>query len=100
MEAIALGADVIYLNEDEIKMHAVEVFDVERPWQNLKSGCRKVRSRVLGHLHCYTAARGTNLARGLITNCSRRCSKTCAIQPAMRPNARRPPPAYRGAPSA
>jgi ribulose-5-phosphate 4-epimerase/fuculose-1-phosphate aldolase len=37
MEAIALGADVIYLNEDELKMHAVEVFDVERPWQNLKS---------------------------------------------------------------
>jgi ribulose-5-phosphate 4-epimerase/fuculose-1-phosphate aldolase len=37
MEAIALGADVIYLNDDELKMHAVEVFDVERPWQNLKS---------------------------------------------------------------
>jgi HCOMODA/2-hydroxy-3-carboxy-muconic semialdehyde decarboxylase len=37
MEAITLGADVIYLNEDELKMHTVEVFDVERPWQNLKS---------------------------------------------------------------
>jgi len=37
MEAIALGGEVTYLNEDEIKMHSVEVFDVERPWQNLKS---------------------------------------------------------------
>jgi ribulose-5-phosphate 4-epimerase/fuculose-1-phosphate aldolase len=37
MEAAALGRDTIYLNEDEIKMHPVEVFDVERPWQNLKS---------------------------------------------------------------
>jgi ribulose-5-phosphate 4-epimerase/fuculose-1-phosphate aldolase len=37
MEAIALGGEVIYLNEDELKMHPVEVFDVERPWQNLKS---------------------------------------------------------------
>jgi len=37
MEAIALGRDVIYLNEDELKMHPVEVFDADRPWQNLKS---------------------------------------------------------------
>ena len=37
MEAITLGGQVIYLNEDELKMHPVEVFDVERPWQNLKS---------------------------------------------------------------
>jgi 3-hydroxy-2-methylpyridine-4,5-dicarboxylate 4-decarboxylase len=37
MEAIALGGEVIYLNEDELKMHPVEVFDVDRPWQNLKS---------------------------------------------------------------
>ena len=37
MEAIALGGQVIYLNEDELKMHPVEVFDVDRPWQNLKS---------------------------------------------------------------
>ena len=36
MEAIALGGELIYLNEDELKMHSVEVFDVERPWQNLK----------------------------------------------------------------
>jgi ribulose-5-phosphate 4-epimerase/fuculose-1-phosphate aldolase len=37
MEAIALGGPLIYLDEDELKMHPVEVFDVERPWQNLKS---------------------------------------------------------------
>ena len=37
MEAIALGGQVIYLDEDELKMHPVEVFDVDRPWQNLKS---------------------------------------------------------------
>jgi HCOMODA/2-hydroxy-3-carboxy-muconic semialdehyde decarboxylase len=37
MEAIALGGQVIPLNEDELKMHPVEVFDVDRPWQNLKS---------------------------------------------------------------
>jgi len=37
MEAIALGGQVIYLNENELKMHPVEVFDVDRPWQNLKS---------------------------------------------------------------
>ena len=36
-EALSFGQDVIYLNEDELKMHPVEVFDVERPWQNLKS---------------------------------------------------------------
>ena len=37
MDAIALGGQVIYLDEDELKMHPVEVFDVDRPWQNLKS---------------------------------------------------------------
>jgi 3-hydroxy-2-methylpyridine-4,5-dicarboxylate 4-decarboxylase len=37
MEAISLGGEVIYLDEDELKMHPVEVFDVDRPWQNLKS---------------------------------------------------------------
>src|SRR5215470_2021462 len=37
MDAIALGGQVIYLDDDELKMHTVEVFDVERPWQNLKS---------------------------------------------------------------
>src|SRR5262249_26220243 len=37
MEAITLGGPLIYLDEDELKMHPVEVFDVERPWQNLKS---------------------------------------------------------------
>ncbi|MFL6797206.1 MAG: hypothetical protein ACJ8F3_07325 [Xanthobacteraceae bacterium] len=37
LEAISLGGELIYLNADEIKMHSVEVFDVERPWQNLKS---------------------------------------------------------------
>ena len=36
MEAIALGGQVIHLDEDELKMHPVEVFDVDRPWQNLK----------------------------------------------------------------
>ena len=28
---------VVLLNDDEIKMHATEVFDVARPWENLKS---------------------------------------------------------------
>ncbi len=37
LEAIALGGEVIYLNEDELKLHSVEVFDVGRPWENLKS---------------------------------------------------------------
>ena len=37
MDAIALGGLVIYLDDDELKMHPVEVFDVDRPWQNLKS---------------------------------------------------------------
>src|SRR6516165_2901201 len=37
MDAIALGGQVIHLDEDELKMHPVEVFDVDRPWQNLKS---------------------------------------------------------------
>jgi len=37
MEATALGSELIYLNEDELKMHPVEVFDVGRPWENLKS---------------------------------------------------------------
>ena len=42
MEAAMLGQNVIYLNEDELKMHPVEVFDVERPWQNLKSRLPKI----------------------------------------------------------
>jgi HCOMODA/2-hydroxy-3-carboxy-muconic semialdehyde decarboxylase len=37
LEAIALGHEVIYLNDDEIKQHPVEVFDVERPWENFKT---------------------------------------------------------------
>jgi len=37
MDAIALGGLVIYLDDDELKMHPVEVFDVDRPRQNLKS---------------------------------------------------------------
>jgi ribulose-5-phosphate 4-epimerase/fuculose-1-phosphate aldolase len=37
LDAINLGQDVVYLNDDEIKLHPVEVFDVERPWQNFKS---------------------------------------------------------------
>jgi ribulose-5-phosphate 4-epimerase/fuculose-1-phosphate aldolase len=37
LEAIALGGEVICLNEDELKQHPVEVFDVERPWQNFKA---------------------------------------------------------------
>jgi len=32
---------VIYLNEDELEMHPVEVFDVDRAWQNLKSRLQK-----------------------------------------------------------
>jgi ribulose-5-phosphate 4-epimerase/fuculose-1-phosphate aldolase len=42
MEAVALGGEVIYLNEDELKMHPVEVFDVGRPWENLKSRLPKL----------------------------------------------------------
>jgi HCOMODA/2-hydroxy-3-carboxy-muconic semialdehyde decarboxylase len=37
LEAIALGQEVIYLNDDELKQHPIEVFDVERPWQNFKA---------------------------------------------------------------
>lgn len=43
MEATALGGEVIYLNEDELKMHSVEVFDVERPWQALQSRLPKAQ---------------------------------------------------------
>ena len=42
MEATVLGGDLIYLNEDELKMHPVEVFDVGRPWENLKSRLPKI----------------------------------------------------------
>jgi hypothetical protein len=42
MEAVALGGEVIYLNEDELKMHVVEVFDDGRPWENLKSRLPKL----------------------------------------------------------
>lgn len=37
LEALSIGGEVIYLNEDELKMHPVEVFDVGRPWENLKN---------------------------------------------------------------
>jgi len=37
MESLSIGGEVIYLNDDELKMHPVEVFDVGRPWENLKS---------------------------------------------------------------
>jgi hypothetical protein len=37
LEALALGHEVIYLNDDELKQHPVEVFDVERPWENFKA---------------------------------------------------------------
>jgi ribulose-5-phosphate 4-epimerase/fuculose-1-phosphate aldolase len=37
LEAIALGREVIYLNDDELKQHPIEVFDVERPWDNFKA---------------------------------------------------------------
>ena len=42
MEATALGGELIYLDEDELKMHPVEVFDVGRPWENLKSRLPKI----------------------------------------------------------
>jgi ribulose-5-phosphate 4-epimerase/fuculose-1-phosphate aldolase len=42
MEALAMGGEVIYLNDDELKMHPVEVFDVGRPWENLKSRLPKI----------------------------------------------------------
>jgi ribulose-5-phosphate 4-epimerase/fuculose-1-phosphate aldolase len=37
LDAITLGQEHVYLNEDELKLHPVEVFDVERPWENFKS---------------------------------------------------------------
>jgi ribulose-5-phosphate 4-epimerase/fuculose-1-phosphate aldolase len=37
LAAAQLGSDTIYVNADEIKMHAVEVFDVQRPWDNFVS---------------------------------------------------------------
>jgi hypothetical protein len=37
LEALILGGEVIYLNEDELKQHPVEVFDVARPWDNFKA---------------------------------------------------------------
>ena len=37
MEALSIRGQVVYLNEEELKMHPIEVFDVERPWENLKS---------------------------------------------------------------
>jgi HCOMODA/2-hydroxy-3-carboxy-muconic semialdehyde decarboxylase len=37
LEALSLGHEVIYLNEDELKQHPVEVFDVGRPWDNFKA---------------------------------------------------------------
>jgi HCOMODA/2-hydroxy-3-carboxy-muconic semialdehyde decarboxylase len=37
LDAARLGGDTIYLNEDELKLHPVEVFDVQRPWDNFKS---------------------------------------------------------------
>lgn len=41
LEAIALGQEVIYLNDDELKQHPIEVFDVERPWENFKARLAK-----------------------------------------------------------
>ncbi len=37
LAAAQLGSDTIYINDDEIKMHPVEVFDVQRPWDNFVS---------------------------------------------------------------
>jgi HCOMODA/2-hydroxy-3-carboxy-muconic semialdehyde decarboxylase len=37
LAAAQLGSDTIYVNDDELKMHAVEVFDVQRPWDNFVS---------------------------------------------------------------
>jgi ribulose-5-phosphate 4-epimerase/fuculose-1-phosphate aldolase len=37
LDAMTLGQEHVYLNEDELKLHSVEVFDVERPWENFKS---------------------------------------------------------------
>jgi ribulose-5-phosphate 4-epimerase/fuculose-1-phosphate aldolase len=37
LDALTLGGEVIYLNEDELKQHPVEVFDVARPWENFKA---------------------------------------------------------------
>ncbi len=37
LAATQLGSDTIYVNDDEIKMHPVEVFDVQRPWDNFVS---------------------------------------------------------------
>jgi hypothetical protein len=50
LAAAQLGPDTIYVGDDELKMHAVEVFDVERPWDNFVSRpprpqTRKVNTR-------------------------------------------------------
>jgi len=37
LAAAQLGSDTIYLNDDELKMHAVEVFDAQRAWDNFVS---------------------------------------------------------------
>ena len=34
LAAAQLGSDTIFVNDDEMKMHPVEVFDVQRPWDN------------------------------------------------------------------
>jgi ribulose-5-phosphate 4-epimerase/fuculose-1-phosphate aldolase len=37
LAAAQLGPDTIYVDDDELKMHATEVFDVQRPWDNFVS---------------------------------------------------------------
>lgn len=34
LAAAQLGSDTVFVNDDEMKMHSVEVFDVQRPWDN------------------------------------------------------------------
>jgi hypothetical protein len=41
--AIALAGEVVCLNAAELKMHAVEVFDVDHAWRNLKFGLQQAR---------------------------------------------------------
>ena len=43
MEALQIGGEVVYLDADELKMHPIEVFDVERPWLNFKARLPQAR---------------------------------------------------------
>jgi hypothetical protein len=41
--ATAPAGEVVCLKADELKMHPVEVFDVDYPWRNLTFGLQRAR---------------------------------------------------------